>query len=42
MVQISYGQKDVAQITILREYCVRRTQTKQKLTRKTNNENPIV
>ena len=42
MVQTRCGQKDVVQITILREYCVRRTQAKQKMTGKTNNENPIV
>ena len=42
IVQASYGQKQVVQITILQEYCVLRTHAKYKMTEKTNNGNPIV
>ena len=34
IVQTSYGQKQVVQITIMQEYCVHRTQAKYKMTEK--------
>ena len=37
IVQKSYSQKQVMEIIIKQEYCVRRTQAKCKMTEKTNN-----
>ena len=42
IVQKSYGQKQVIEITIMQEYCVHRTQAKCKMTEKTNNGDTIV
>ena len=41
MVQKSFGQKQVVEITIIQEYCVYRTQAQYKMTEKTNNGDPI-
>ena len=42
IIQKSYGQKQVVEITVMQEYCVHRTQSKYKMTEKTNNGNPTV
>ena len=42
IVQKSYGQKQVIEITIMQKYCVHRTQAKCKMTEKTNNGDPKV